>query len=403
MLVYYSGYTKEGDKFHRFDEVLDVDDLYEALEKNDEDLLQLVEIPAALDGIGKVGNKKLKNKEIVEFCHHLVTYIDGGVDLSSIFSVIQLESNSGALHKVIKKISVSLTEGDSLSEAFKKTKAFPEIMITLVEIGEKSGNISQALKDIAKYLEREIELRSSTYRALIYPIFTITMMIIGLVVWIVFVIPQVVTLIQEMDVELPIQTRMLMSFSYFMKTYWVLEVVIQFILLALFFIGRYFEWFRYYLDKIWWYMPITGKVVKSAQMAFYFNYFKVLYDAGVPVSDILIRLQYSVPNHFFRRKITISNTSIKEGGTLQSGYEKAQVYEPIAIRIIGVGEKAGNIEKQLGLLAETYYKRVQLFVETIPKVLEPILITFIGILFILFASTLLGPLYEVIIKLGVEL
>ncbi|MBE9491131.1 MAG: type II secretion system F family protein [Bacteroidetes bacterium] len=400
MLVYYSGFNKEGDKFHRFDEVLDIEDIYDSMEKNDEDLLQLIEIPPALSFLGAAGSRKLKSKEVVEFCHHLVTYIDGGVDLGSIFKEIQMGPKNGPVEKVIKKISVSLTEGDSLSEAFKKTKSFPEILITLVEIGENSGNISQSLKDATKYLEREMELRSSTYRALIYPVFTITMMIIGLIVWVVFVIPQVVTLIENMDVELPIQTVILMKISSFMKIYWIFEVVFVFVISALIFIGRHFERFKYYLDKLWWYMPITGKVVASSEMAFYFNYFKVLHDSGVPVSEILIKLQQSVPNHFFRRKILISNIAIKEGGTLQSGYEKSKVYERMAIRIIGVGEKAGNIEKQLSLLAETYYRRVQLFVETLPKVLEPFFITTIGILFVLFASTLLGPLYEVIIKLG---
>lgn len=403
MLVYYSGISKEGDKFHRFDEVLDVEDIYDSMEKNDEDLLQLIEIPLVLSFLGNVGSKKIKTKEVVEFCHHLVTYIDGGVDLGSIFKDIQFGAKGSSMEKTVKKISISLAEGDSLSGAFKKTKAFPEILIILLEIGEHSGNISQSLKDAIVYLEREIELRSSTYRALIYPIFTISMMIVGLLVWIIFVIPQVVSLIEEMDVELPIQTLMLMKISSFIHLYWVAELTIVFTITSLVFIGRHFERFRYYLDKLWWYMPITGKVVSSSQMAFYFNYFKVLHDSGVPVVDILSKLQQSVPNYYFRRQIVISNTLIKEGGTLQSGYEKTKVYEAIAIRIIGVGEKAGNIEKQLSLLADTYYKRVQLFVETLPKVLEPVLISIIGILFILFASTLLGPLYSVIVKFSAVL
>lgn len=403
MLIYYSGFDKEGEKFHRFDDVPDIDDIYDALEKNNEELLQLIELPPVFDAVGKVGTKKLKNKEVIEFCHHLSTYLDGGVDLATIFKDIQLESNSKAMKKAIKKISASLTEGDSLSEAFEQTKVLPEILVILIGIGEKSGDISRALKDAAMYLEREMSLRSSTYRALIYPVFTLTIMFIGLVVWVVYVIPQVVTLIQDMDVELPIQTRLLIDLSDFVQEYWVFELLFVFCLLAIFIGGRYFSLSRYYLDKLWWYMPITGKVVVSSQMAFYFNYFKVLYDAGVSVSDILIRLQKSASSHYFRKQISISNDSIKEGDTLQRGYEKAKVFEAIAVRIIGVGEQAGNIEKQLDLLSKNYHKRVQVFVETLPKVLEPVFISIIGILFVLFASTLLGPLYEVIVKLGVNI
>jgi len=401
MLVYYSGFDKKGDKFHRFDEVPDVDDLYDTAEKNDEELIQLVELPAALAVLVLTGNRKLKNKEVVEFCQQLATYIDGGVDLASIFKDIQVEPVSRVMQNTVKKISASLNDGDTLSSSFRKTNAFPDIVITLVEIGEKSGSINQALKDAAMYLEREIELRSSTYRALIYPIFTLTIMLIGLVFWIGFVIPQVVLVIQTMDVELPIQTQMLLVVSEFMQAYWIVELVFIIIMMLVIFVGRTVKFFRYFLDKLWWYMPITGKVVISSQMAFYFNYFKVLYDAGIPVADILTRLQQSVPSHYFQKQIAISNASIKEGDSLQLGYEKAKIFEAIAIRVIGVGEQTGNLEKQLDLLGGVYLKRVQLFVETLPKVLEPIFITVIGIFFILFASTLLGPLYEVIVKLGV--
>lgn len=400
MLVYYSGLNKEGDKFHRFDEVTELDDVYDEAEKNDEDVIQLVQLPEVLGAIGLTQTKKLKNKEVVEFCRHLSTYLDGGVDLSTIFRDMQMSSGSGSMQKVIKKLSASLSEGDNLSLAFDKTKVFPEVVITLLEIGEKSGTISQSLKDAAMYLEREIELRSSTYRALIYPVFTLSIMLFGLVFWIAFVIPQVVNVIRTMDVELPIQTQMLLVMSNFMQVYWIAELVVLFGGFVIFFIARSLSFSRYYLDKFWWYMPITGKVVLSSQMAFYFNYFKVLYDAGIPVSDILVKLQKSVPSHFFRQRISISNTAIKEGDTLQNAYEKANVFEAIATRVIGVGEQTGNLEKQLGLLGDAYLKRVQTFVETLPKVLEPVFITLIGIFFVLFASTLLGPLYEVFIKIG---
>lgn len=399
-IVYYSGINRHGEKFHRVDEVDDIDDLYEIAEKNDEELIQFVRLPAIPGLVRWGGAGKLKDKEVVEFCQQLSMYLEGGVELFQIFQDILAEPISRRLRRVVKVVSARLNEGETLSEAFRETKALPDIVITLVEIGERSGNIGQALKDAAVYIEREMELRSATFRALIYPAFTVSIMLVALVFWITFVIPQVVKVIKIMDVELPIQTQMLLAVSEFMQEHWLSELMVFFGTAIIISVGRRFKRFRYYLDKLWWYMPITGRVVISSQMAFYFNYFKVLYDAGIPVVEVLSRLQRSVPNRYFRKSVELSNKFISEGDTLQHGYEKAEVFEGIAIRIISVGEHTGNLQKQLDLLGHIYLKRVQVFVETLPKVLEPVFIVAIGIFFVLFASTLLGPLYEVITKIS---
>lgn len=403
MLVYYTYIDKNGEKLHRFDEVMDINDVFDGVAKNDEILIQLIKLPAILNILQLTKTKKLKDREVAELCHQLATYLDGGVDLLNIFKDIQVEPLSRNMRNVVIKISEKLNEGESLSAAMSQTKALPDIVITLVEIGERSGQISQALKDAAMYMQRSIALRSSTYRALIYPIFTLSIMLIGFVFWVGFVIPQVVSVIKTMDIDLPIQTEILMIVSSFFQDYWLVELLTIVAIAVFFFVGRRIPFIRYYLDKLWWYFPVTGKVIVSSQMAFYFNYFKVLYDAGVPISDILKRLQRSAPNQYFRKAIAVSNRVIKEGHSLQYGYEESGLFEKMAIRVISAGEQSGSLEKQLDLLGKTYLNRVQVFVETLPKVLEPVFITIIGILFVLFASTLLGPLYEVILQLGDKL
>ena len=272
----------------------------------------------------------------------------------------------------------------------------------MVEIGEQSGHIGKSLYDAADYIEKEMEVKSAVKRALIYPSFTLAIMFLGLVFWIAFVIPQVVDVIKTMGTELPIQTQMLLIVSDFIQEYWIFEVFLVVGLIIVFSIAKRFERPRYYLDKLWWHIPILGPMVLASQMSFYFHYFKVLYSAGIPILEVLERLQTSIPNTYFREAILVSNKVIKKGNTLQSGYQDAKLFETIAIRITAVGEQTGNLSKQLELLATIYRKRVQIFVDTLPKILEPVIIVVIGIFFVLFASTLLGPLYEVITQIGVS-
>ena len=399
-MVFYTGLNKEGNHFRRFEKVDDVDDLFDLADRNDEDVLRIIRLPS-IPGLSSIKfSEKPKEKDVVEFCRQLSMYLEGGVDIRQIFDDIHSELGSPVLRKIVKKVTSRLAEGESLSSAFRTTRAIPDVVVTLVEIGEKSGQLAQSLKDAANYLEREIELRSSTIRALIYPVFTISIMLVALVFWIVLVIPQIVNVIKLMDVELPVQTRMLLAVSEFMQKYWLAELVVLAVVVFGFFIARSIPDFRYYLDKLWWHIPIFGGLVVSSQMAFYFSYFRVLYDAGVPLIEILVRMQRSIPSSYFSKAVEKCNAVVMEGNSLQTGYRHAKLFESVVIRIIGVGEQTGSLQKQLDLLGNIYMKRVKLFVNTLPKVLEPVFIIIIGLFFALFASTLLGPLYEVIVKVA---
>lgn len=397
-LILYTGINKQGDHFRRLEEVEDVDEIYDLADLNGEELFQIIRLPKIPGYSPNSHFSSLKDKEVVEFCYQLSMYLEGGVDIRQIFEDIINESVSPSLKKVVKKISARIAEGESLSSAFRHTRVIPDIVVTLVEIGEKSGQLANSLKDAASYIERQMELRAATMRALIYPSFTVAIMIVALVFWITFVIPQIVNVIRFMDVELPVQTQMLLTVSEFIKSHWYIEVLGLLGLVGLVVVGMRFNSIRYYMEKLWWHMPITGRVVSNSQMAFYFNYFKVLYDAGIPVIEILIRMQKSVPSLYFRKAVQKSNKQVMEGESLQVGYSHAKLFEPMAIRIIGVGEHTGNLQKQLDLLGRIYLKRVQVFVETLPKILEPVFIIAVGLFFALFASTLLGPLYQVIVR-----
>ena len=399
-MVFYSGLNREGNHFRRFEEVEDVDDLFDLADRNDEDILKIIRLPS-IPGLSSIKfSESPKDKDVVEFCRQLSMYLEGGVDIRQIFEDIHNELGSPVLRKIVKKVAARLAEGESLSSAFRIIRAMPDVVVTLVEIGEKSGHLAQSLKDAANYLEREIELRSSTVRALIYPMFTISIMFVALVFWIAYVIPQIVNVIKLMDVELPVQTRILLSVSEFMQDYWLSELVVLFTIVGGILLARGIPRFRYYLDKLWWHMPVFGGLVVSSQMAFYFNYFRVLYDAGIPLIEILVRMQRSIPSLYFRKAVEKSNDVVMEGNSLQTGYQHAKLFESVAIRIIGVGEQTGSLQKQLNILGDIYMKRVKQFVETLPKVLEPVFIIIIGLFFALFASTLLGPLYEVIVKVA---
>ena len=114
-LIYYSGLDKDGGKFHRFDDVHNVDDIYDLAEKNDEELIQLIQLPDFIGRVKQLKNVKIKDKEVVELCRQLAMYLDGGVDLLHIFEDMLSEPISHNMRLMIKKVSNSLSEGYNLS------------------------------------------------------------------------------------------------------------------------------------------------------------------------------------------------------------------------------------------------------------------------------------------------
>ncbi len=390
----YSFMTETGDIVKDMGNYESVYELYEHLESSGKEIYRVFELPDFLEPIYKyvaIGRAKLK--DISEFVRNLSVYMESGIAVQGALEDLKNASNSKALRYAAKQMLEMLDEGYSFSDALQKTGIFPKIVISMAKIGETSGGLEDTLKDAADYLDRIIAIRSATKRALIYPTFSLFAIFGAFIFWIVYVLPQITELFKSQGIALPLATRMLIATSDFTQQYWQFMLIgIVGIVISIPFLLR-IKKVKYLFHRVLWKMPIVGMIIRYSQTAFYFQYLALLTSSGVTITESLDTMEFAVTNSYFLSLIKGMLDRLKNGDSLSESAKDSKAFEPIVIRMIAVGEETGNMDSQMKRLSDMYYTKVQNMVEIIGKLIEPIILAFIGIMFIFFVLALIGPIY----------
>ena len=398
--ILYSIMTPDGDIARRSGRFENIDVLDQETSRRGEQVLDFFELPDAAYQVRKWVTGRMGDLEVAEFCSMLAMYVSGGVDLQSALSDMEHSARTLAFKHVATEMRQSLLNGYPLSQALKATGQFPEEVLALARIGEESGTLDRVLRDAAAHIERVVAIRSAAKRAMIYPAFTLFVILGGALFWLSFVIPKINEVFKSINIKLPESTMALVAASDWVREYWWVIVIILFALPIGFILLRRNEKFRYHTDRIAWHMPIFGRIVGGSQTAFYFQYLHLMYGAGMVITQALETLTRAVQNRYLRKRVGGVIEQLRAGEPLTRAVEKTGIFEPLAVRMIGIGESTGNLDGQLKKLGEIYFTRVNALVETLAKVLEPMLIVVMGLLFGFFIIAVIGPIYGAIGSLG---
>ncbi len=344
---------------------------------------------------------RVSRRELAEFCRNLAFMIKGGVPLLQALTDLAKATENPRLAKAIQRLLRDIEAGRPFSESLRSGNViFSPIVIALVQVGEESGRLDEALEAAAEHLFRIDEIISNTKRALIYPSFLLCLISFAFGFWIFFVLPKILTLFREMGISLPWSTRALIKLTSFFQTNW---VVLLGSLLAL---GGFFLMIfksqkgRLWLEKISLKLPLISRIQRLSLLAFFFEYTALLLEAGIDLFRSLEVMQQSLRRPFMDQLLQEIRERIKEGFSLATACEMTRFFTPLELRMLKVGEETGKLVDQLSYLADYYYKGLQNFVESLSKVVEPALIIIAGVIFLMIAVALIGPVYELISQMG---
>ena len=361
--IVYSCITATGGVNWRTGSFASLDLLYSDLHKRGEQIDKFFEFPDATTQVLAGLRGKLTTDQVIEFCSYLSIYIQGGLDLQTALADLSMSSKQGPVRTTSEKIRTELFNGLSLSEAMERTKQFPEVVVSMARIGESSGNLDQMLEDAAAYIGRIQEIRSAAMRAMIYPLFTLFMLTTTGLFWMLVVVPRLANVYKTMGVELPLATRTLIAMSDFFASGWPLIIAAIIIIPSFLMIARRQRGIRQTFDHLAWNMPIFGNVVRSAQEAFFFQYLALVYNAGVPIAEAIGGLIETTQNRFFRSRVRRIPEYLRMGLSLREAFQRCNIFQPLDIRMVGIGEQTGALDSQLTKLATMYMKKVQVAVE----------------------------------------
>lgn len=343
-----------------------------------------------------VRHGRIKRVVVAEFLKNLALLTRGGVHLRQAVDDMANSPGEPAMQAVLRRIVEQLDQGMMLSEAIEKEKRFfPKIVMVLAAIGEETGNLDKTLEDAAEHIYRVDEIIKSTKRALTYPIFVLVAMMGALAFWLLYVLPQILTLFKSLGLKtLPLATRILMASVDIAQKWWPVVPVFAVSLFVVWLMTKKNRRLKFGWDRFWMKTPLLGTVLTYSQLAFLFEYLSLLTASGIQIIRGLELMEQSLSNLVIANGVRGIRDGVLAGGSLSDGFQRMQVFEPFILRMVSVGEQTGNMPDQLLILAKHYSKKVNVLVEALSKTLEPILIVFAGAIFVVIALGLLGPIYD---------
>ncbi|MQA41794.1 type II secretion system F family protein [Rugamonas aquatica] len=343
----------------------------------------------------KLFEKRVTSMDVQLFSRQLYTLLKSGVPIMRGLAGLQESAISKSFGKVIKDLRESLDAGRELSAAMRRhPTVFNDFYLSMVRVGEMTGRLEEVFLRLFDHLEFDREMRARVKSATRYPIFVVVAMIVAIVIVNIFVIPQFVKVFQSFHAELPLMTRILIASSHFMVTYWQLllvgagAAVFGFRYWVNTSAGRY-KWDRYKLK-----FPIAGKIIHKATMARFARSFSLSSRSGVPIVQALTVVSQTVDNAFLCARVEQMRDGVERGDSILRTSIAANVFTPVVLQMVAVGEESGSLDELMDEIAQMYEREVDYELKTLAAQIEPILITFLGLLVLVLALGIFVPIWD---------
>jgi len=343
----------------------------------------------------KLFEKKVTSMDVQLFSRQLYTLLKSGVPIMRGLAGLQESAVSKSFGKVIKDLRESLDAGRELSAAMKRhPQAFNDFYLSMVKVGEMTGRLEEVFLRLFDHLEFDREMRARVKSATRYPIFVMAAMALAMVIVNIFVIPQFVKVFETFHAELPLMTRILIATSRFTVDYWPLLLlgiagaVMGFRFWLNTTAGR-FKWDRYKLR-----FPIAGKIILKATMARFARSFSLSSRSGVPIVQALTVVSQTVDNAYLCSRVEQMRDGVERGDSILRTAVASAVFTPVVLQMIAVGEEAGSLDDLMDEIAQMYEREVDYELKTLAAQIEPILITFLGVLVLVLALGIFVPIWD---------
>ena len=317
--------------------------------------------------------------QLVLSTRQLATLVKAGMPLLRALRTVSDQLDPGPLREVFSRVAADVESGEKFSEALSShPRWFPSFYVNMVRAGEVGGLLDEILKRLAELLEKQARLRERVKSALMYPAFVMFAAVGILAVLMAFVVPTFLGMFTELGSTLPLPTRILVTVSTIMRTWWWL------VGLALIGCGALARMFlatpagRRLADQALLLTPGVGSLVERLLISRFARTFGTLIASGVPILSALETVRATVTNVIIDEALQDVERSLKVGESLARPMELSGVFPPLVTRMVALGEETGQLDRMLMQVADSYEEEVEVQLAGLTQLLEPLLIVFVG-------------------------
>lgn len=343
----------------------------------------------------------ISEKRIAVFTRQFSVMLDAGLPLVQCLEILGEQEDNPRFAQIIDQTRADVEAGSSLAEAMgKHPKAFNNLFVSMIAAGEAGGILDVILQRLSTYIEKSVKLKNQVRSAMIYPVTVIVIAIVVVLVILLKVIPVFEQLYAGMGGQLPFITRVVIGVSNTLGRYFPFLVII--VIAGSISINRWHKTHRgrRILDGLLLKIPIIGELLRKVAVARFCRTLSTLTSSGVPILDGLEITARTSGNAIIEDAIMATRKSVEEGKSISEPLKQTKVFPAMVVQMINVGEQTGALDQMLSKIADFYEEEVDTAVAGLTKLIEPLMITFLGAAIGVVVASMYLPLYGFITQIG---
>ncbi|MCB9727314.1 MAG: type II secretion system inner membrane protein GspF [Deltaproteobacteria bacterium] len=333
--------------------------------------------------------------EVAEITRQLSTLARAGIPVVEAIAAISEQLENKKLKAVMSRVKRDVSEGASLASALREhPKVFGDLYVNMVHAGESSGNLDVVFDRLADFTESQVRLRAKLMGALMYPIIMAGLGMVIVSLMMLFVVPKISEMFDEMGAELPLITRILIGSSNFAQTFWPLIL-----LGGIVGVGAFARWRRSEDGKPKWdrfvlRVPVFGPLIRMLNIARFARTLSTLLASGVPILSAMTICRSVLTNNVLGDAVDEAREAVKEGQSIADPLKRSGQFPAMVTHMVAVGEKSGELEGMLGNVADSYEIQVDSKITQLTSVMEPVVIVIMGISVAFLVFAILMPMMQ---------
>lgn len=333
-------------------------------------------------------------REVAAFARELSVLIDVGMPLLKALRTLARRTHNPELSEVISDVAANIERGSSLAEALTKyPKYFDNLFVNVVRVGEVGGVLDQSMRRLANFLEEQARIKNKVFYALMYPAVVVLLSLVALTVIIGWVVPQFMDAFPDKE-ALPTPTKIVYGLGQFMSVYWWLVIIVVAVVIFLFTVWKKTSGGRRTIDRLKIGFPGVGRFGTKVVAERVTTTFSTLIRSGIPILDALKVVGSTSGNVIVEEAFARTAEKVSQGQNLAESLEKENIFPPVVIDMIAVGDEAGALDVVLEKISSMLKEEIDYTLEGLTALLEPVLVIVLGIVIIFIALSVYLPYWE---------
>lgn len=333
-------------------------------------------------------------KDLSIFCRQMYTMLDAGVSITNALNMLSNQITNPKLKTIIGEIEESVKKGDMLSEAMKRYKEFPQLLVSMVESGESTGNIDEMMLRMSVHFEKETKTQNKVKSAMIYPIILAVVAIVAVGFILTFVMPAFTEIFNEEGAQIPLITKMLIGASAFMTSYWyvLILIVVAMVVGIKTYAATEDGELRFSILRLK--LPIIADLNKKIIVSRFTRTMSTLLSAGISLVQALPIVSAVLGNKIAEQELNKIRERVVRGEGLSGPIAESDIFPDMLASMVRIGEESGALDDILNKTADFYDEEVDQAITSATAMLEPLMIIVMGVVIGIMVFSIMLPMFD---------